>query len=63
MLERKGYSVLSAATPAEAIDLAKAHADKIHLLMTAKSQNFWLENPRIVTPKTPFTPRYPARKV
>ncbi|MCA1793750.1 MAG: response regulator [Desulfobacteraceae bacterium] len=34
MLERKGYSVLSAATPAEAIDLAKAHADKIHLLMT-----------------------------
>ena len=34
MLERKGYSVLSAATPAEAIDLAKAHADKIHLLMS-----------------------------
>ncbi|MDZ7665267.1 MAG: response regulator [Desulfotignum sp.] len=26
--------MLSAATPAEAIDLAKAHADKIHLLMT-----------------------------
>jgi PAS domain S-box-containing protein len=34
MLERKGYSVLSAATPAEAIDLAKTHADNIHLLMT-----------------------------
>jgi len=34
MLERKGYSVLSAATPAEAIALAKIHADKIHLLMT-----------------------------
>jgi PAS domain S-box-containing protein len=34
MLERKGYSVLPAATPVEAIDLAKAHADKIHLLMT-----------------------------
>ena len=34
MLERKGYSVLPAATPAEAIDLAKTHAYKIHLLMT-----------------------------
>ncbi len=34
MLERKGYSVLSAATPAEAIDMANACADKIHLLMT-----------------------------
>ncbi|MCA1793579.1 MAG: PAS domain S-box protein [Desulfobacteraceae bacterium] len=34
MLERKGYSVLSAATPVEAVDLAKTHADKIHLLMT-----------------------------
>ncbi|MCA1795561.1 MAG: response regulator, partial [Desulfobacteraceae bacterium] len=34
MLERKGYSVLPAATPAEAIDLAKTYADKIHLLMT-----------------------------
>ncbi len=34
MLERKGYSVLPAATPGEAIDLAKTHADKIHLLMT-----------------------------
>jgi len=34
MLERKGYSVLPAATPAEAIDMAKAHADQIHLLMT-----------------------------
>jgi adenylate cyclase len=30
---------------------------------TAKSQNIWLESPRIVTPKTPLTPRYPARKV
>jgi len=34
MLERKGYSVLSAATPAEAIDLAKDHGDRIDLLMT-----------------------------
>ncbi|MCA1792720.1 MAG: PAS domain S-box protein [Desulfobacteraceae bacterium] len=34
MLGRKGYSVIFAATPAEAIDLAKAHADKIHLLIT-----------------------------
>ncbi|MDZ7665271.1 MAG: response regulator [Desulfotignum sp.] len=34
MLERMGYSVLPAATPAEAIDLAKTHADKIDLLMT-----------------------------
>jgi PAS domain S-box-containing protein len=34
MLERKGYSVLPATTPGEAIDLAKTHADKIHLLMT-----------------------------
>ncbi len=34
MLERIGYSVLSAATPGEAIDLAKTHADEIHLLMT-----------------------------
>ncbi|MDZ7666100.1 MAG: PAS domain S-box protein [Desulfotignum sp.] len=34
MLERKGYSVLPAATPGEAIDLAKTHADKIDLLMT-----------------------------
>ncbi len=34
MLERKGYSVLPAATPAEAIALSKTHADKIHLLMT-----------------------------
>ncbi|MCM2284073.1 MAG: PAS domain S-box protein [Desulfobacula sp.] len=34
MLERKGYSVLSAATPAEAIDMAASLADKIHLLMT-----------------------------
>ncbi|MCA1792717.1 MAG: PAS domain S-box protein [Desulfobacteraceae bacterium] len=34
MLERKGYSVLPAATPVEAVNLAKTHADKIHLLMT-----------------------------
>jgi CheY-like chemotaxis protein len=34
MIERKGYSVLSAATPTEAIDLAKTHADEIDLLMT-----------------------------
>ncbi|MBF0233915.1 MAG: PAS domain-containing protein [Desulfamplus sp.] len=34
MLERKGYSVLPAATPGEAIDLAKTHSEKIHLLMT-----------------------------
>jgi PAS domain S-box-containing protein len=34
MLERKGYSVLTAATPAEAIGLAETHADKIHLLMS-----------------------------
>jgi PAS domain S-box-containing protein len=34
MLERMGYSVLPAATPGEAIDLAKTHADKIHFLMT-----------------------------
>jgi signal transduction histidine kinase/ActR/RegA family two-component response regulator len=34
MLERKGYSVLSAATPAEGIALAKTHADNIDLLIT-----------------------------
>jgi len=34
MLERKGYSVVPAATPGEAIDLAKSHAGKIDLLMT-----------------------------
>jgi YesN/AraC family two-component response regulator len=34
MFTRKGYSVLPAATPDEAIALAKTHADKIHLLMT-----------------------------
>ncbi len=34
MLERKGYSVLPAATPGEAIDKAKTHAEKIDLLMT-----------------------------
>ncbi len=34
MLERKGYSVLSAATPADAIEIAGNHTNKIHLLMT-----------------------------
>jgi PAS domain S-box-containing protein len=34
MLERKGYSVLPAATPGEAIEIAGNHTDKIHLLMT-----------------------------
>ena len=34
MLERLGYTVLTANTPAEAILLAKAHADEIHLLLT-----------------------------
>jgi predicted metalloendopeptidase len=31
--------------------------------LIAKSQNIWLESPRIVTPKIPVTPRYPARNV
>jgi PAS domain S-box-containing protein len=34
MLEMLGYTVLSASSPVKAIDLAKTHADKIHLLMT-----------------------------
>jgi PAS domain S-box-containing protein len=34
MLERKGYSVLSAATPAEAIEMVENYTNKIHLLMT-----------------------------
>jgi PAS domain S-box-containing protein len=34
MLERKGYTVLSAATPTEAVDNAKEHAGSIDLLMT-----------------------------
>nr|WP_319393267.1 PAS domain S-box protein [uncultured Desulfobacter sp.] len=34
MLERKGYSVLPAATPEEALGIANAAAVKIHLLMT-----------------------------
>ena len=34
MLEKLGYTVLTAKTPAEAIHLAEAHADKIHLLVT-----------------------------
>ena len=34
MLERQGYMVQSAATPGEAIRLAREHAGEIHLLMT-----------------------------
>jgi PAS domain S-box-containing protein len=34
MLEQKGYSVLSAATPAAAIEMARAQTDGIHLLIT-----------------------------
>jgi PAS domain S-box-containing protein len=34
MLERKGYSVLPAATPAEALEKAKNHSGSIDLLMT-----------------------------
>ena len=34
MLERKGYTVLSAATPAEAVEKAKNHSGAIDLLMT-----------------------------
>jgi CheY-like chemotaxis protein len=34
MLEKKGYSVLSAATPAEAVEKATNHSDSIDLLMT-----------------------------
>lgn len=34
MLERQGYTVLAAATPGEAIRLAREHAGEIHLLMT-----------------------------
>ncbi len=34
MLERKGYSVLAAGTPTEAVNTARAHAGSIHLLMT-----------------------------
>jgi PAS domain S-box-containing protein len=34
MLERKGYTVLSAATPAEAMEKAKIHSSAIDLLMT-----------------------------
>ncbi len=34
MLERKGYSVLAAATPAEAMEKAKIHSGAIDLLMT-----------------------------
>jgi CheY-like chemotaxis protein len=34
MLERKGYTVLAATTPAEAVKKAKNHSDSIDLLMT-----------------------------
>jgi CheY-like chemotaxis protein len=34
MLERQGYTVQAAATPGEAIRLAREHAGEIHLLMT-----------------------------
>ena len=34
MLERMGYTVLATNTPAEAIDIARAHEGKIHLLIT-----------------------------
>ncbi|EMS80039.1 histidine kinase,response regulator receiver domain,GAF domain-containing protein [Desulfotignum phosphitoxidans DSM 13687] len=34
MLERKGYTVLSAATPSEAVEKAKSHSGAIDLLMT-----------------------------
>ncbi len=34
LLERHGYTVLTAGTPGEAIDLAEKHAGEIHLLLT-----------------------------
>lgn len=34
ILEMQGYSVLTASTPGEAIDLARKHAGEIHLLLT-----------------------------
>jgi PAS domain S-box-containing protein len=34
ILERQGYTVMAAATPGEAIRLAREHAGEIHLLMT-----------------------------
>lgn len=34
MLERKGYTVLAASTPDEAISLAETHSEKIRLLIT-----------------------------
>lgn len=34
MLERLGYAILAADTPARAIDLAREHAGEIHMLMT-----------------------------
>jgi two-component system, cell cycle sensor histidine kinase and response regulator CckA len=34
LLEKNGYAVLAASTPAEALELAAEHAGRIHLLMT-----------------------------
>jgi DNA-binding NtrC family response regulator len=34
MLERKGYTVIAAGTPGEAIELAHTYSGEIHLLMT-----------------------------
>jgi signal transduction histidine kinase/CheY-like chemotaxis protein len=34
MLRQSGYRVLSAASPAEALELSKSHPDKVHVLMT-----------------------------
>jgi signal transduction histidine kinase len=34
MLERQGYTVLTAGTPGEALALAETHQDKIHLVLT-----------------------------
>jgi CheY-like chemotaxis protein len=34
MLDRQGYTVVAAATPGEALRLARAHAGEIHLLLT-----------------------------
>ncbi len=34
MLKQQGYTVLAAGTPGEAIRLAEAHPDEIHLLIT-----------------------------
>jgi DNA-binding response OmpR family regulator len=34
ILEHHGYRVLAARTPAEALELAEAHPDRVHLLIT-----------------------------